>query len=499
MCWCFFLSNKTKRRIACFISEFICCWARVGVKIVETFEKIVCEVMPMCYFHVLDYFVAVFVLATTWVTKTIDWFVTWVLCLSYVGEGLNKIGNLFTNESRLLTLAPVVIVDEHGDSDWFIHVVVGNDTFILGTNGEHLIPQKVAKRTICDDGSKCSELSCKRRSPECESKCGECGEFIYVDADILKNNQKSVQGEPLMYYAEKVVEITDRLMSGTFADDDDSQSATDITQYSYATGTNDDEYNNNKVVDLVNSVSVKDLITVLNATILPTPNPAIDATAVEAMKFSDIIQTLGAKFVACVRYRDYGIRVLNKDSDNCDNSGAINCNVKLHCSGYKYVCNTKLVSMDRNYNFDINDYKFLMNNKNDTCNVLTVFFVNQYTEKDGDVSCAGLLGYVFCGFTNPDGSSRLLTDASPHTVPTMANIVGRFQSKKVVVGVAEDLIHSIGHQAGLMHTCEEVDDERLWIFGQRLQETRFVQSNRTSKFRLNTPYLFQYPFDDIFN
>lgn len=91
MCWCFFLSNKTKKRIACFIAEFVCCWARIGVKIVETFEKIVCEVIPLCYFHVLDYLVVVFILSTTWVTKTIDWFITWVLCFSYLGDGISTI------------------------------------------------------------------------------------------------------------------------------------------------------------------------------------------------------------------------------------------------------------------------------------------------------------------------------------------------------------------------------------------------------------------------
>lgn len=258
-----------------------------------------------------------------------------------------------------------------------------------------------------------------------------------------------------MYYPEKVVEIADRLMGGTFADDDDSQTSTDLTKFSYKTQSTKNEYNNNVVSDLPNSVDQRCLSSSLKT--LSTPVAFTDT-----MKFSEIIKDLGDRFTKCVRYRDYGIRVLNKDSDNCNNSGSINTNVRIHCCGFRFVCNTNLVSIDSDYKFDINDYKFLVSNKNDQSNVLTVYFVNQHVEKDGDLSCADLFGYVFCSFNNLDGSSRLVKSSAPYSSSvTMTEIVNNFLDKKVVVSAAEDLIHSVCHQVGLMHTCDEVEDDDM--------------------------------------
>ncbi|VBB18948.1 hypothetical protein YASMINEVIRUS_1480 [Yasminevirus sp. GU-2018] len=462
--WCFFLSKRTKNSIANLFAEFVACWARIIVKIIETIEKIFCEVLPLCYFHILDYFVAIFVLAVTWVTKTIDWFITWAMCMTYVSDGVNKFGNLFTKEKRLLTLAPVVIVNKEGDSDWFIHVNVQGKTFILGTAGELLVPYAVPKFAVCEDPrSKCltkSDSPCSKKASNCNKECGDCGEFIYIDATIYNSSKKVVKGEPFTFLSDKVIEITDRLMAGTLADNDDSGSGSDITQFSYITGT-DDQYNNHLVFDLPNRF---DIVGMKSAYEASNGNPTLDANT----KISDVITAIGiTNFNKYVRYVDFGVRVLAKDVDDCGNDTSINTHVTVHCDGYRYICNERLADMEPCHTFDINDYKFLLGNKHADPSVLTVYFVNRHTEKEGDLSCADLLGYIFCAFNDTDGNGKILKSdkgksSDPFSFPlTMQTIIGEFQEKTKVVAVAEELIHSVCHQAGLMHTTDEVDDDDM--------------------------------------
>lgn len=170
MCCCFFMSKKTKNRVTDVVVEFVCCWVRVLTKILETFEKTLCELLPNCYFHVLDYFVAVVVLVLTWVTKTVDAFVTWVMCLTYLNDGVNKLSSVLNGEERLLTLAPTIVVDKNGYSDWFVYfktghcgpenIVTSPDTYIMGTNGEKLVPYKVDENK---QDKKCNDKCSRKR------------------------------------------------------------------------------------------------------------------------------------------------------------------------------------------------------------------------------------------------------------------------------------------------------------------------------------------------
>lgn len=447
MCWCFFLSRKTKNSIANIAVEFVSCWARIVVKIVETFEKIACEVLPLCYFHVLDYIVAVFILSITWTTKTVDWMITWVLCLTYIGDGVSKIGNLFTKETRLLTLAPIVLTDKDGYSDWFVYTTKNDDKFILGSKGECLLPYRLDKFPVCvDPKSKCKK-SCKKPKNDCSLNCNDCGEFIYIDADLWNRKQKVLQGEPLMYFAEKIVEITDRLMSGSFADDNDNGDSDkcDITQYIYGANVKD-QYNNNKIKDIPNSVDQIGLKT-----------HGFD----ENTKFSELVDHPDPtfKFNKYVRYRDHGVRILTQDIDDCGNDTSINTHVTLHCNGFRFLCNERLHDIEADHTFDINDYKFLLENKNTECNVLTVYFVDKYTEKEGDLSCADLLGYVFCSFRHSDGTPKFVKHMDP--ISNVETLLDKLEKKQKVVNVAEDLIHSVCHQVGLMHTLDEVEDDDM--------------------------------------
>lgn len=263
-------------------------------------------------------------------------------------------------------------------------------------------------------------------------------------------------------------------MSGSFADDDDSEGPKDITQYSYKTSSDKDQYNNNRIKDLPNSVDLKCL----------NKLSCVD----ENTKFSEVVEI--PKHGKCIRYRDYGIRVLNKDVDNCGQDHPINTHVTVHCDGFRFVCNDRLTNMCPDHKFDVNDYSFLLDNKHENPSVLTVYFVNKHTEKDGELSCTDMLGYVFCPFRNPDGTPRLVKESdgvqldcdgnpSPdqNTNGTfedplliengtsnndiMEKIICSFKHKKDVVSVSEDLVHQLGHQSGLLHTSEDVEDEDM--------------------------------------
>jgi hypothetical protein len=102
--------------------------------------------------------------------------------------------------SRLLTIAPVVIVDQEGNSDWFIYAHdddgQGNKSprYIIGTNGERLTPKRVKKSPVCID----PKSKCKKKQKECTNTCGDCGEFHCVE----NVNGKDVVGEPLIFNAD---------------------------------------------------------------------------------------------------------------------------------------------------------------------------------------------------------------------------------------------------------------------------------------------------------
>jgi len=273
-------------------------------------------------------------------------------------------------------------------------------------------------------------------------------------------------GEPLTFLSDKVIEIADRLMAGTFADNKDDGLGSDITQFSYENGDALDQYNNHLVYDLPNRFDIVGL----SAEYKTKTNSDINPTST---KISDVINAIGiTKFNKYVRYVDFGIRVLTRDDDDCGNDTSINTHVTIHCDGYRYICNERLNDMESCHTFDINDYKFLLGNKHTDPSVLTVYFVNRHTEKEGDLSCADLLGYVFCAFNDADGKSKIFENdnigksSNPFTYQTpfqslMATIISEFNTKDKVVAVAEELIHSVCHQAGLMHTTDEVDDDDM--------------------------------------
>jgi hypothetical protein len=373
----FFIGKKTKQRIADIVSEIVCCWGRIIVKGLETIEKINCEVIPLCFFHIIDYFYAVIQLGTTWVCKSIDWSITWVMCLSYVGEGMNTFGALFCNEKRILDLCPVIITDDEGYSDWFIYVKKCNpkqvdEKFILGCNGELLYPVKKVTPTrglVYNEAEKCEySYMC-----DIEDDCG---------------NIKSVEGEPLLYYSEKIIEIADRLMCNDFANDDETKLFYNIPT-SLPNGTSIfNQYNHDLVSKVPSSV---------NTTVPQIPDHTL---------IRDIVNESGLYNAKDhLRYIDHGMRVTDDDCESPSDDLKTNTNVRI-ASKARFVCHSELVNIEANMHLDIDHYRFLMKHKHDDPTVVTVFFVNMFSEKEGEVGCTDLLGFVFCPFKHYDENEK---------------------------------------------------------------------------------------------
>lgn len=457
----FFCSKRTKNRLISFLSEIVTCWGRVIVKILETFEKVVCEVIPLCGFHILDYFVAIFVLAVTWGCKTVDWFVTWVLCLTYLGDGMNCISKLFCDDKRVVSLAPVVVTDKDGYSKHFIYIqetgdyistttttqhypdsVKPDNVYILGCNGEMLKPFRVDISGLCGTGKK---LSCDDSYD---------AEYIYKYETIECGVCKWVPAVPFMYRPEKIIEMTDRLLSGKFAN-------TNTTKYSYChdileiLSTLDNNYDNYLYGDLPHSV---------DTTGMKTPG--------DTETLADVVKNGGKRL-----YTDYGIRIYDQDTDNYTTDVSTNTHVGLK-GGYKFVSNDKLTNTKSAQTLNINDYKFLMKHNDDDCNTLTIFFVNEHDQKSGDVSCTDLLGYICCpavssgeylvvqkgSETDRNGTNDFPfyydCDINSDTTKTalMNDILEKFKSKKQVVNCAEELIRKAMLQCGISRTTEIVEN-----------------------------------------
>ena len=188
------------------VTTVVCGWTYVLQWVLQAITVLVCDYILQALITLLNLIEAIVTMVLTWVCTVIDVGIRWFLCWTYIAD-------IFDNtEPRRLKVAPKIIRNNQGYSDWFVYVnnpnadgVVDQNTqgYILSDQGRPLVP-------VVDPGSGSITYY------EVETR----GDFITGDLKRQEGKEGDyVQGQPFLYYAYKVIEIASHLFDDIFATD----------------------------------------------------------------------------------------------------------------------------------------------------------------------------------------------------------------------------------------------------------------------------------------
>lgn len=176
------------------VTNVVCGWTWVLQWVLQAITVLVCNYILQALITLLNLIEAIVTMVLTWVCTIIDVGIRWFLCWTYLAE-------IFDNtEPRRLKVAPKIIPNNQGYSDWFVYVnnpnadgVVDQNTqgYILSDQGKPLVP-------VVDSSSGSIAYY------EVETR----GDFITGDLKRQEGKEgEYVRGQPFLYYAYKVMEI----------------------------------------------------------------------------------------------------------------------------------------------------------------------------------------------------------------------------------------------------------------------------------------------------
>ena len=185
------------------VTTVICGWTYVLQAVLEFVTRLICNYIIQAIIVLLNLIEAIVTMVLTWVCSLIDLLIRWLLCWTYIAEIFNN------TEQRRFRVAPQIVPNSKGYSDWFVYVnnpgprgTVDQNTqgYILGDMGQPLLP-------IVDDSG---DIAYYQVATEGDVITGELEQG---DGDGY------VPGEPLLYYPYKVIEIASHLLGDVFAGD----------------------------------------------------------------------------------------------------------------------------------------------------------------------------------------------------------------------------------------------------------------------------------------
>jgi hypothetical protein len=360
----------------------------------------------------------------TWVCSLIDIFIRWFLCWTYLGDIFNN------TRPRRFRVAPKIIRNNKGHSDWFVYVNSPNDTgsvdqnlqgYILSDQGRPLVPVvdansgAIAYYEVVTVGNSITG--------ELKRKDGREGSFV--------------PGKPFLYYPYKVMEIASHMFGDIFArDPGDDGRGTDFHKNLHTYTPNVQAWLDNDGKLASNNY-----------------NAWTD-------KYTN---TASQDYFGDQSITDMGIRV------DTDSTCSRPTNTFLHLvhgdigftPGRTDVAED--MTCDASQVLDFDQTNFLMLNKDGNGSAVTTYFVSKYNLDDSQVGCNDWLGYTIVTF---EGSQQplftsmrvLLFDADTNKM--MARIVENISGTNAsIVRVGETYLHELGHQSGLLHDSDAPDCE----------------------------------------
>jgi len=396
------------------VTKVLCGWTWIIKNILQAIVVLICDFIVKAIIALLNLIEAIVTMILEWLCVVGDVAVRWFLCWSHIADLRD------TTESRVLKVAPKIVPNSQGYSDWFVYVnnstrdgVVDQNMpgYILSDQGRPLVPQ-------VDSGS---------------------GTIAYVevetDGDFITGTLRHdggdlIPGQPFLYYAYKVIEIASHLLGDVFATNPgDNGQGTDFHQNLYT-------YNPN----------VQELLAPP-----PPKQPPMNNYNAWPGKYTG---AGGSQYFGDQSITDMGMRV---DTDaTC--SHPTNTFLNLVNGAIEFTPgNTDIaenMTCDAGELFTFDDTNFLMLNKDDDASAVTTYLVSRYSTDD-NVGCNQWLGYTVVTFSQTSSPIFVIHRKLPFVADTnamMASIVANFTGhNQDIARVAETYVHECGHQCGLLH------------------------------------------------
>jgi len=355
------------------------------------------------------------------ILKFLDIIIRWILCWTYLGDIFNN------TRPRRFRVAPKIIRNKEGYSDWFVYV---NNPGPSGT-----VDQNVQGYILSDQGRPLVDLN--------------SGAIRYVEVvtqgNVITGELKRkdgregqfVTGQPFLYYAYKVMEIASHLWGDIFATAPGDN------------GTGTDFHKN-----------------------LHTYNPNVQAwLAADGKLATNNYNAWTGKYTSPGSQDFFGDQSIPDMGERVDTDSTCShpTNTFLHLihgdigftPGNTAVAEDMTCGAGQTLNFD--ETNFLMLNKDDNGAAVTTYFVTEYNLDDSQVGCNDILGYTIVTFRGSQVPLFTAMKVLPFEADTnrmmswiAENISGTNEN---IVRVAETYLHECGHQCGLLHDSDKPDCE----------------------------------------
>lgn len=408
------------------VTDVVCAWTYVLETVLEYVTRLVCTYILQAILRLLHLVEAIVTMVLTWVCSIIDIIIRWLLCWTYIAEISDKL--LGDTRSRRFKVAPKIVRNRAGYSDWFVYV---NNADAAGK-----VDQKALVYILSDEGR-----------PLLPVRSEESGAITYYEVATKGNvitgelrrrdgrEGELISGRPFLYYPYKVMEIASHLFGDIFAGDPaDDGRGTDIARNLLTYNTNVQAW--------------------------------LDA---DGRLRGNNYNLWNGKYVGTGTNEYFGDRSIPDMGMRVDTDSTCShpTNTFLHLisglsltAGNTDVAENMKCGAGQTLTFD--ETNFLMVNKDDGPAV-TTYFVSKYDPDESSVGCNDLLGYTVITFADGSGPLFVRMKILPFVADTnqmMARIVENISgANDDIVRVAETYLHECGHQCGLLHDTDAPDCE----------------------------------------
>ena len=406
------------------VTNVVCGWTYILETILQFVTRLICNYIIQAIIRLLNLIEAIVTMVLTWVCSLIDIIIHWFLCWTYLAE-------IFNNTSqRRFRVAPKIVRNNKGYSDWFVYV--------NNPNADGIVDQNVRGYILSDSGKPLVSVVDTDSGAITYYEVATRGSFITGHLKTLDGRERqNVPGLPFLYYPHKVMEIASHLFSDIFASDpgDDGR------------GT---EFHKN----------------------LLTYNPNVQAwLASDGKLASNNYNNWNDKYMNQASQDYFGDRSLadmgmRVDTDSTC-SHPTNTSLNLVNGDIEFtppdtdIAENMACGPSQTLTFD--QTNFLMLNKDSDASAVTTYFVSEYNMNDSSVGCNDLLGYTivtFQGSGKPLFVQTKVLSFDADTNKMMAQVVENISAaNETIVRAAETYLHECGHQCGLLHDTDKPDCE----------------------------------------
>lgn len=395
------------------VTDVVCGWTYVLRTVLEYVTRLVCDYILKAIIVFLNVILAIVTMILTWVCSLIDWVIRWFLCWTYIAEIFNN------TRPRRFKVAPKIVPNSEGHSDWFVYV--------NSPNADGNVDQNLKGYILSDRGRPLTPMVDRGSGTVAYFEIATRGDVI--TGELRRRGQELVPGRPLLYYPGKVMEIGSHLFGDIFAGDpaDDGR------------GTEPEKNLFTYNPDVQTLLQARGTLARNNYNLWPDKytNPS------------------SGNYYGDRSLPDMGIRV---DTDaTCSRP----TNTFLHLvsdisftRGDTSIAEEMTCGAGQTLTFD--ETNFLMLNKHFDACAVTTYFVSRYEAGHTSVGCNDLLGYTIVTFS--DFVDARVLEYAADTTEMMARVVDNVSAKNPqIVRAAETYLHECAHQSGLLHDEDTPD------------------------------------------